>query len=257
MAMFLAPGAKLPGEKAAADHQSYEERKQDRHHQERAALHPFQVLAAGDQQNLTHRLLPPTVRMNISSSDGSTNSNLKIRAWRAADSSSAWPFAPLRSLNSARPGDSRNSVIDGSVKKRCVTLVLHHNAITRVARLHLAHLPSSTARPWSTRQMASHSFSTWSMRWVENRIVLPLLLEFQQRLLQQRRIHGIEPGGRLVHDDQLRIVQQRGDELDLLLHALGELLRLLLASTRQSPCARTTGARVPLPSTPRGRAAGP
>ena len=51
-------------------------------------------------------------------------------------------------------------------------------------------------------------------------------LEFEQRILQQRGVHGIEAAEGLVHHHQIGIVEQRGNELDLLLHTLGELLRL-------------------------------
>ena len=51
-------------------------------------------------------------------------------------------------------------------------------------------------------------------------MALPLGLEFEQCILQQRGIHGIEAAERLVHHHQSGIVEQRGDELNLLLHAL-------------------------------------
>ena len=41
-------------------------------------------------------------------------------------------------------------------------------------------------------------------------------------------VDGIEAAEGLVHDDEFGLVQQRGDELDLLLHALGELFGLLV-----------------------------
>src|SRR6476646_23284 len=52
---------------------------------------------------------------------------------------------------------------------------------------------------------------------------LALLLQAQHHVLQQAGIHRIKPEEWLVHDDEIRIVQQCGDELDLLLHALGKL----------------------------------
>ena len=56
----------------------------------------------------------------------------------------------------------------------------------------------------------------------------PLLFNSSRICSQQRYIYRVKSGGWLVHDDQFRIVQQSRDELNLLLHALGELLRLLL-----------------------------
>ena len=55
-----------------------------------------------------------------------------------------------------------------------------------------------------------------------------LLFQFEDHVLEHVRIDGIESGERLVHDDQLGLVQQRGDELDLLLHALRHFLDALV-----------------------------
>ncbi len=77
------------------------------------------------------------------------------------------------------------------------------------------------------RQMASQSFSTWSMRWVEKRTAAALFAEVDERVHEERGVDGIEAAEGLVHDDELGLVQQGGDELDLLLHALGELFGLL------------------------------
>ena len=54
------------------------------------------------------------------------------------------------------------------------------------------------------------------------------VFQFDERVLQQDGVDGVEAGERLVHDDELGIVQQRRDELDLLLHALGELFGFLV-----------------------------
>ena len=59
---------------------------------------------------------------------------------------------------------------------------------------------------------------------------LALVFELEQSALHQHRIHRIEAGERLVHDDNARVVEQRGNELDLLLHALGKLLGFLRQS---------------------------
>ncbi len=68
------------------------------------------------------------------------------------------------------------------------------------------------------------------------------LLQLDQHILQHDGVGGIEPGERLVHDDQIGIVQQRGDELNLLLHALGQLFHFLLRPVADlqplAPCQR-------------------
>ena len=58
-------------------------------------------------------------------------------------------------------------------------------------------------------------------------MALALLAEVDEGVLQQRGVDGIEAAEGLVHDDEVGLVQQGGDELDLLLHALGELFGLL------------------------------
>ena len=54
-----------------------------------------------------------------------------------------------------------------------------------------------------------------------------LLAEVDERVHEEDGVDGIEAAEGLVHDDELGLVQERCDELDLLLHALGELFGLL------------------------------
>ena len=51
----------------------------------------------------------------------------------------------------------------------------------------------------------------------------------EERLLEQLDVHRVEAAERLVHDQDGGVVKDRGDELDLLLIALGELLDLPVA----------------------------
>jgi len=46
------------------------------------------------------------------------------------------------------------------------------------------------------------------------------IAQLRERLPQQDEVDGVETGERLVHQEDLGIVQDRGDELDLLLVAL-------------------------------------
>jgi hypothetical protein len=50
-----------------------------------------------------------------------------------------------------------------------------------------------------------------------------LIAQLDERVAQQRQVDRIEPGERLIHEEDVRRVQDRGDELDLLLVALAEL----------------------------------
>src|SRR5271157_1596240 len=57
---------------------------------------------------------------------------------------------------------------------------------------------------------------------------LALRLAFEQRALHELSIHRIKAREGLVHDDEPGIMEQRSNELDLLLHALGELFGFFL-----------------------------
>ena len=49
---------------------------------------------------------------------------------------------------------------------------------------------------------------------------------------------GVDAGGRLVEQQQLRLVQHAGGEREALLPAAGELARQLVAAVHRAPCAR-------------------
>src|SRR5660398_158934 len=66
-------------------------------------------------------------------------------------------------------------------------------------------------------------------QFTENQLGIPARrLLFLQNLLDQPSVDRVQTGEGLVHDDEVRLVQQCGDNLRLLLHALGELLNLLI-----------------------------
>src|SRR5258705_10418264 len=56
---------------------------------------------------------------------------------------------------------------------------------------------------------------------------LALLAKVDEGVHEEGGVDGIEATEGLVHDDEVGFVEQRGDELDLLLHAFGELLGFL------------------------------
>ena len=58
---------------------------------------------------------------------------------------------------------------------------------------------------------------------------LAAALELEHRVLERLRVDRIEAAERLVEDDEIGIVQQRGDELHLLLHAARQLVDLGVA----------------------------
>ena len=63
---------------------------------------------------------------------------------------------------------------------------------------------------------------------MEKMIVLPLRAEVEEVVLISATLMRVEARERLVEDQDLRVVDDRRDELDLLLHALGELVDLLV-----------------------------
>ena len=62
----------------------------------------------------------------------------------------------------------------------------------------------------------------------------PLAPQVQQHLAHEVGAHGVEAAQRLVEDQDLRLVQDGGHELHLLLHALGQLVELALAPLGQA-----------------------
>src|ERR1019366_7948621 len=60
----------------------------------------------------------------------------------------------------------------------------------------------------------------------DDRLALPL--ELRQEVLDEDDVDRVKAGERLVEDEHLRIVHDRAEELHLLLHALAQLLGLLL-----------------------------
>src|SRR6266481_3286697 len=56
---------------------------------------------------------------------------------------------------------------------------------------------------------------------------LALLAKVDEGVHEKRGVDGVEAAEGLVHDDEVGLVQESGDELDLLLHAFGELLGFL------------------------------
>ena len=55
-----------------------------------------------------------------------------------------------------------------------------------------------------------------------------LLAEIDEGVHEEDGVDGIEAAEGLVHDDEFGLVEKRGDELNLLLHALGELFGLFV-----------------------------
>ena len=64
-------------------------------------------------------------------------------------------------------------------------------------------------------------------------IVMPVRQELREQLPELAARHRIDAGGRLVEQDQRRLVDQRAGERELLLHAARKLLREPPAERRQ------------------------
>jgi hypothetical protein len=63
---------------------------------------------------------------------------------------------------------------------------------------------------------------------------LALLAQLEERLAEDRHVHRVEARERLVHQQDLGIVEDRGDQLDLLLVALRELVGAALGEVRDA-----------------------
>ena len=96
------------------------------------------------------------------------------------------------------------------------------------------------------------------------RITTDVLADLASRLWKRLRSSGIEAGGRLVDDDQLRIAEQRLRDAEALAHAAGERAELALAHVPEighaAAAPRTTSRRsrrCDVPSAPRNGPAAP
>src|SRR6185437_9199215 len=56
----------------------------------------------------------------------------------------------------------------------------------------------------------------------------PRLAKLDENVLEDGSVDRVEAAEWLVHDDELRLVKERRDELDLLLHSLREFFSLLV-----------------------------
>ena len=107
--------------------------------------------------------------------------------------------------------------------------------------------PPTTTRPWSTIAIDSHIASTVSIWWVEKISVLPASRSSRNASRRSATFTGSRPGERLVHEQDLRVVEDRRDQLDLLLVALRQLLGPALGEVRDAepgePVERASRAR--------------
>ncbi len=102
------------------------------------------------------------------------------------------------------------------------------DVVARIAALDLAHAAGEDEMAavdegrWRRRAFRPGPCGGWRRGWS-----CPALRRSTSVSMQERGVDGIEAAEGLVHDDEVGLVQQRGDELDLLLHALGQLFGLL------------------------------
>ena len=105
---------------------------------------------------------------------------------------------------------------------------------------------SSTLRPRWIITMCWQSSSACAMTCVENRIVAPRRCSSAITLLEQADADRVEAAERLVEDQQIRLVDDRGHERRALQHPLREVLAALLARRRRgrrAPAARVRARR--------------
>ena len=146
----------------------------------------------------------PTIAARIdggSASRSSSSSTWSARGWMASTPGN--PFSQPGTTSPSRP-------------RRIVRRPL--------ARLRLATVPPATTRPRSMIATDSQSASAASIWWVEKTSVRPSSRSSRNASRRIDEVDRVQPRERLVHQEDLRPVQDRGDELDLLLVALRELL---------------------------------
>ncbi len=89
--------------------------------------------------------------------------------------------------------------------------------------------PSSTRRPAYRTPTRAHIFAITPRLWLMKRtLVLQLRLEPRDEVEHLRLDRRVEPGRRLVEDQQRRVLRERHGDHDALLHASGELVRIAI-----------------------------
>ena len=221
-------------------------RRQDEADQERLRADVLEVLAQEDRPDAAHAAPSlPTTRLKISWRLGSRTSKprhlraLEQRAQerrrrrrraRACSSASCPWSATAVDAGEARRGRARASA-GGARGRRC------RPSEARTC----ASVPASRTCPWWSRISSSQSASACSITCVEKTDRRARAPQLEHGVAQHVAVHGVEPRERLVEHEQLGPVQHRHHELELLRHALRQLLDAAVASTRRGPCARASG----------------
>ncbi len=103
----------------------------------------------------------------------------------------------------------------------------HLDAVARVAAFDLAHAAGEDEMAAGDEGDGVADFFDLVHAVGAEEDGLALLAEVDEGVHEEGGVDGIEAAEGLVHDDEVGVVEQSGDELDLLLHALGELFGLL------------------------------
>src|SRR5580698_10633891 len=116
----------------------------------------------------------------------------------------------------------------GMIEEGSVAFEVHDNAVGGVARLDLAHgAGEDETTVVDEADVVAELFDLiHAMGGEEDGAAL--LAEVDEGVLEERGVDGIEAAEGLVHDDEVGFVKECSDELNLLLHAFGELLRFFV-----------------------------
>ncbi len=136
-------------------------------------------------------------------------------------------------------------VNSGQVRHECPVAVKFQ--VQRVLPVPLLHIPHGTAKnnlsSVDEAKRVAQPFRLIHLMGRKDDGLFPLL-QFLQDIFQQYLVHRIQAGERLVKHYQLRIVNNRADELHLLLVSLGKFIRAAEFLTSPVPTARAS-ARLP------------
>ena len=106
--------------------------------------------------------------------------------------------------------------------------------VARPGQVHIEHLLDGGRLGGEDEQPIGEEDRLLQLRGDEQDRVARLLEEPQEVLLHQLARHGVEPAERLVHQHDLRVVDERAGELAAPLHATGELRRILVLEPLES-----------------------
>jgi len=140
---------------------------------------------------------------------------------------------PLRQVQGELPPAIVDVDLLHAGDSRPVAFAPNYHRVMGEAAAHLVHRPVEYATPMIDHQQAVAHFLNLVHLMGGHQDGCPAIPQFQEHILERLGVDRVQAAERLIDDDHLRPVQDRGDELRLLLHTLAQFADLLVAVVAQ------------------------